>query len=551
VAGTSAGADTFALYLAKQLVAAAGFRAGTVAEAAPLAQACDIVLTGMEGLAFTIVCIVDRERDPGREFGLSQAEVEAIGVACAKYSGALSGMQAPASIRIIEAGDRPPTTAQRARLGVFRRRAFFTRFVPSAWIVDSSAGTVWSSASFGGRFQGRAFIERLLREPRVADDAMGPVVVAMQAPRAPVATYGLLALLATVFVAEQTLAVDPPTGGLTPGIGTLVALGGLNRALVAGGEWWRMLSSALLHGGLMHIAFNAIALLMAGRFLESLVGRAWFLALFVIGAIGGAAMSLAINPPEIVSVGASGAIMALLSAAFVACLRLPKSPQRVGMQVGLAQVLVPSLLPLAFGHGTGLGDAGSLHIDYGAHVGGALTGVVAGFALLRVWPTGQSLPRLRALAAAIVLAGAAGAVSAGIGVARHYDDYAVAEKLIPPDQIPRSAEEERRHARDLLARYPHDPRAHAMVASLLLEEPRDLAGAIRELRAALAEEGLLARFDPSLSLRIQTTLALVLAEDGRPDEARAAAAPACAAPGPDKYRMRARLQARGLCGETP
>src|SRR5262249_37910087 len=155
------------------------------------------------------------------------------------------------------------------------------------------------------------FLERLLRAPDAVPGELGPPAAALAPPRRLMATWGLLGLLGVVFVAEQVFAVDPPSAFLSPGIGTLVALGGNNRGLVEAGEGWRLVSSALLHGSLLHILFNGIALMMAGRFLERQVGRAWYLALFVLGALGGGGLSIVINDPEVVSVGASGAIMGL------------------------------------------------------------------------------------------------------------------------------------------------------------------------------------------------------------------------------------------------
>jgi rhomboid protease GluP len=546
-AGHASDAEGFALRLARHLVAGAGLRPGVVPEAAALEAAADFVLTGMDGLTFTIVCIVDRERDPAREFGLAAAQVEAIGTACAKYSGAVNGARMSAAIKIVEVGSVPPTAEQRARLAPFRRRAFFTHCVLSAWVLDTTAKTVWTTSPFGGRFSDRAFLERLLQAPHAAPGSLGRPAAALATPRPPLATWGLLALLGAAFVGEQVFAVDPPSAFLTPGIGTLVALGGLNRSLVEAGESWRLVSSALLHGSALHILFNGIALWMVGRFLEGLVGRAWFLALFVLGAVGGAAMSLALNDPEVVSVGASGAIMGLLGAAFVASFRLPHGPDRTGLQINLAQMLVPSLLPLAFGHDAAIGGRAEVHVDYGAHLGGALTGALSGFALLRLWPRTQPLPRLRGLAVAIALAGTAVAVSALAHVARGFDEAALDHRLIPDDQLPRSRAEERARAHDLLQRFPGDPRAHMMEAQRLLDESHDLGGAERELRAALAAKASLARFRPALAQRAQAMLALVLAAQQRGEEARAAAAPLCAASGAESANLVARLESRGLC----
>jgi rhomboid protease GluP len=532
---------SFAVYLAKQFVASAGFRPGTVPEAEALQSAADIVLSGMDGLSFTTICIVDRERDSSRQFSMPRDEVEAIGRACAKYSGGVSGVMMPAAIRIIEVGREPAGAAQAARLGVFRRDSFFTHCALSAWVVDTAARTVWTTSPFGGRFDGRPFIERLLREPRMADHQMRPSGAALQEPATPIATRWLLALLAVVFVAEQLLAIGP-SHGFSPSVRTLTALGGLAGNLVAVGEWWRMLSYALLHGSPLHILFNGLALWMAGHFLESLVGRAWFLALFALGAVGGAAMSLAVNPPDVLTVGASGAIMALLGAAFVASFRLPKGPRRAGIQVALVQMLVPSLLPMAFGAGASDG----LHVDYGAHLGGVLTGAAAGLAMTRFWPHDEPLPRLRGIAVAITLAAVAVVATAGLELARLHGTRTTLQQLIPDDEMPGSRYEEPRRVRDLLRRYPHDPRAHAMMARYLREDEHDFAGAERELRAALAEKATLDLFEPDMTRELQASLALVLADQHRGAEARRWAALACGDDIPGSRPLR-ELRRRGLC----
>ena len=141
----------------------------------------------------------------------------------------------------------------------------------------------------------------------------------------PVLIWALLGVLAAVFTVELLFGVDHGGSAFEPSVGTLIALGGLNGTLVLhDGEWYRLFSAPLLHGGMVHLGMNGLALLISGGLLERLVGRAWLLALFAIGALGGSLMSLAINPPTLVSVGASGAIMGLLAAGLV--LSLPASP---------------------------------------------------------------------------------------------------------------------------------------------------------------------------------------------------------------------------------
>jgi rhomboid protease GluP len=90
-----------------------------------------------------------------------------------------------------------------------------------------------------------------------------------------------------------------------------------------------------------------------------------------------------------VSVGASGAIMGLFAAAFIGSFRFPSgSPDQQRMMIRSLRVLIPSLLPLAT-------TASGMHIDYGAHLGGAISAGIVALLLLKAWPDGTPLSRAR------------------------------------------------------------------------------------------------------------------------------------------------------------
>src|SRR6266702_7143513 len=170
---TKSGAgQTFATYLAKQYMAKKGFAAGTVPETKALVSAADIVLTLSDGMRFEILCIVDREANPGKQFGLSRDAVEEIGKSCLKYAGKVSGAQLPVTIQVMEVGPQVGASADRARLKRCRRGSIFSKALIFAWTVDTSAASVWTNAPFNGLFVGRRFIERLLREPRQSESQM-------------------------------------------------------------------------------------------------------------------------------------------------------------------------------------------------------------------------------------------------------------------------------------------------------------------------------------------------------------------------------------------
>jgi membrane associated rhomboid family serine protease len=98
---------------------------------------------------------------------------------------------------------------------------------------------------------------------------------------------------------------------------------------VAAGEWYRLVTSAFLApatlgGGLgfVDILFNMWALIFVGPALEGLLGRARFLAVYVLSAVGGGVMYYFLAPQNYPAVGASGAIFGLFGAWFVVARRL-------------------------------------------------------------------------------------------------------------------------------------------------------------------------------------------------------------------------------------
>ena len=78
--------------------------------------------------------------------------------------------------------------------------------------------------------------------------------------------------------------------------------------LVQSGEYWRLFSVALVHGGLTHLFFNMFSLLVLGNPVEAAFGKARFLIIFLVSLLTGSLASIYLNSGPHVSVGASGAI---------------------------------------------------------------------------------------------------------------------------------------------------------------------------------------------------------------------------------------------------
>ncbi|MFG3238259.1 MULTISPECIES: rhomboid family intramembrane serine protease [unclassified Streptomyces] len=109
---------------------------------------------------------------------------------------------------------------------------------------------------------------------------------------------------------------------------------------LVGGEWYRLLTGAFLHlppggsslvsvpFGVLHIVFNMYALWNLGRVVEEQLGRARYLALYLLSALGGSVLVYLIAPFD-GTVGASGAIFGLGAAFYVINRRLGRDMRAV------------------------------------------------------------------------------------------------------------------------------------------------------------------------------------------------------------------------------
>jgi rhomboid protease GluP len=140
--------------------------------------------------------------------------------------------------------------------------------------------------------------------------------------------------------------------------------------LTIGGEWWRLLTSTFLHGGLMHLLANMYGLLFVGIFLEPLLGRAKYLTAYILTGILASVASIWWYDAT-VSVGASGAIFGLYGV-FLALLLTKVFPPDFAKTF-----LISTAIFVGFNLLMGLTGG----IDNAAHIGGLLSGFVIGLFL--------------------------------------------------------------------------------------------------------------------------------------------------------------------------
>jgi membrane associated rhomboid family serine protease len=170
--------------------------------------------------------------------------------------------------------------------------------------------------------------------------------------------------------------------------GSLFQNGALYGPLVAAGDWWRLITSAFLHANVLHIGMNMLALWWFGRELEAYIGSLRFALFYFVCALAGSAGSL-IAEPNVVAIGASGAIFGVLGA-FVTIEWL--QTRRIG---GPALTLV--IINLAFSFAVP-------NIAWGGHIGGLVGGILGTLALARFGRGHPAYGRLSLVSVAALVA---------------------------------------------------------------------------------------------------------------------------------------------------
>lgn len=150
----------------------------------------------------------------------------------------------------------------------------------------------------------------------------------------------------------------------------LLQWGANRRFETINGDWWRLFTSMFVHGGIMHLFMNIYGLFIAALFVEPILGAKKYFILYFISGLSGSLASIWWHENTI-SVGASGAIFGLYGAILGLLLTkaFPEDGKKgilkfIGIFVGLNL-----LMSLTGG------------IDNAAHLGGLISGAVAGFIL--------------------------------------------------------------------------------------------------------------------------------------------------------------------------
>ncbi|MBC6936056.1 MAG: rhomboid family intramembrane serine protease [Chloroflexi bacterium] len=194
----------------------------------------------------------------------------------------------------------------------------------------------------------------------------------------PTVTYALVLLNIAIFALRA----------LSPEVDASLFLWGANHPpdVLVGGEYYRLLSSMFLHASIydflggfapansLHLIFNMYILYAVGTSLERLFGHARFLIVYLLGGLTGSILSTLLGSFESYSVGASGAVFAVLGAEFVYL----HHHRRLMGEAGRARrqsLITFGIVNLLFGLASSL-PGSAMRIDNWAHIGG-LTGGMA------------------------------------------------------------------------------------------------------------------------------------------------------------------------------
>ncbi|MFE9042844.1 rhomboid family intramembrane serine protease [Streptomyces sp. NPDC012421] len=136
---------------------------------------------------------------------------------------------------------------------------------------------------------------------------------------------------------------------------------------VADGEWYRLITSTVLHQEPWHILFNLLGLWVIGGIVEPELGRSRYALLCLLSGLSGSVLAYVVAAPNQPSLGASGIVYGLIGAWVVLARRRRHDMRPVALFVALS-LLMTFTRP---------------GISWEAHVGGLVAGALVTLVLVR------------------------------------------------------------------------------------------------------------------------------------------------------------------------
>jgi rhomboid protease GluP len=141
--------------------------------------------------------------------------------------------------------------------------------------------------------------------------------------------------------------------------------GQVNGLVISNGQYYQLITSMFVHANIAHLAGNMLFLLIFGLRGEEMFSLPEFLSIYFLGGLTGNLLSLLLLPPNVPSVGASGAIFALFGAAVIYTRR--------SFRQSIIGALIYAFFLLFLSSGPSVNNF--------AHIGGLATGLVIGYVL--------------------------------------------------------------------------------------------------------------------------------------------------------------------------
>lgn len=258
---------------------------------------------------------------------------------------------------------------------------------------------------------------------------------------------------------------------LLPTSEVLLEFGAKDPAGLALGEYWRFLSPVFVHIGIIHFFFNSLGLYYIGYQLERILGRRWFLFVYLAAGIAG---NIASGIASVVmSAGASGALFGLLGSGYVLermighrieSMTGRRPRRRVYASMVFINIVFGLLIP---------------GIDNAAHMGGLVAGAVLTRIMLMLRPN-RLRPSNKPLA---FVALSCFFLVCGVGVVKAVDPVSVVRRLEDAAASASVAEQARYYLDEALRISPDD--RHLVVERirviLMAADPHEAVADLRKL----------------------------------------------------------------------
>jgi rhomboid protease GluP len=172
-------------------------------------------------------------------------------------------------------------------------------------------------------------------------------------------------------LAAYAFAVQRGADPFEPSVKSLIAIGGNINGLTTHGQWWRLFTAMFEHAGAVHLCSNMAVLAFLGVPVARMLGNVRFALVYLVAGLLGGLASATFNAPNIVTVGASGAIFGLVGALLAAQLTGKGTARAIG-KFGLASTATFIVRNI------GIGAQG---VDVAAHAGGLIAGFLLAYFL--------------------------------------------------------------------------------------------------------------------------------------------------------------------------